>query len=187
MCSGLGRGDREHTAEREELDPSRCDVLRSWDPTEGISMTDLRDDPTSIEARMQRVSRSLSRHDLEAADQWRETVAATGHGQYVSGSTLHTPDETNAESIRLAIRAGWRGATDQDYREIRRMLAVQAGDASLPYWHPSATDEGLSEALGWVADDAVSYLCDVLRPLDLLAEFDDGLWIRSTEDRERYP
>lgn len=130
---------------------------------------------------------TTARFDTEAADQWRANVAAIGPGQYIGGSEIHTPEEINGETIRLAIRAGWRGATDDDYREIRRMLAVQEGGASLPYWHPSATDEGLSEALGWVADDAVSYLCDVLSPLGLFAEFDDGLLIREhdAEDSDR--
>ena len=69
-----------------------------------------------------------------------------------------TVDELNADTIELARDHGWRGADPADLREIRRLLMVHHGEAGLAYWHPSATEEGVSEALGWVADDAIEYL-----------------------------
>jgi hypothetical protein len=123
-----------------------------------------------------------TRHDTEQAQLWARNIAAMGEGCYVGGSTSNTVDELNALTIREAMRAGWRGATDDDLREIRRMLACTLGDgsasgpAALPYWHPSATDEGLSEALGWVADDALDYLGDVA-PDGYYVHHDDGLYV----------
>lgn len=132
-------------------------------------------------------------HDAAAADKGREELASSGPGVLVEGSTLHTVDELNAQTIRLAIEYGWRASDDSDLREIRRMLTC-AGEsvevsrtgrvADLTYWHASATEEGLSEALGWVADDALDYLNDSVCPDGYALTFDDGLVLEELDDED---
>lgn len=121
--------------------------------------------------------------DAEARTDARRLVESVGPGEYVTGSVLHTSDELNAETIRLAIRFGWRGASAEDFREIRRLLAVsEVGGPDLCYWHPSADEQGVSEALGWVAEDAVSYLNDEIAPEGHAFYFEDGLILANLEE-----
>lgn len=73
-------------------------------------------------------------------------------------------EELNRETIRFAADCGWRGANAEDFREIRRILTVAYGEADYPYWHPSADEDGLSEALGFLADEAIEWLNDHVAP-----------------------
>ena len=102
-----------------------------------------------------------------SADEGRESLrealaglAAEG-GAVLLDHSLRNVDELNLETILLAVEGGWRGADAQDFRGIRRLITVAQGNTEPSFYYLGADEMAISENLGWVADDAESYICEL--------------------------
>lgn len=118
---------------------------------------------------------SISRLDTDSRAEWlrrmRYDVEIDG-AVVLLDHTPRRPDEISQHKIEMALELGYRGRDSQDLRDIRRVMTVATGEASIDFLYEGAEDIDLSIQLDEMADDACEYIANALG--EDYAVFDDG-------------